>query len=176
MEKRKAKISLKEVQRHNHDEDCWIVLRRKVYDVTDFLQDHPAGADILLACAGTDATEAFVKASHSIDAEDMLSEFYVGDLAGRAPRLLSPFDIPSKKHRRPPPAAYQRQGAPAAVEPIETSAMRLAEIMRASTLAMTGADSGATASPEAESGSAPSSWRFGVVDPPEAHDHSNALQ
>lgn len=74
---------MKEVQRHTTDEDCWIVLRRKVYNITDFLQDHPAGADILLACAGTDATEAFVKSSHSIDAEDMLEEFYIGNLAVR---------------------------------------------------------------------------------------------
>ena len=31
----------------------------KVYDVTEFLAEHPGGEEILLETAGTDSTEAF---------------------------------------------------------------------------------------------------------------------
>jgi cytochrome b involved in lipid metabolism len=40
-------------------------MNKKVYDVTSFLQNHPGGADILLSQGGKDATEAFIKISHS---------------------------------------------------------------------------------------------------------------
>ncbi|PGH15490.1 hypothetical protein AJ80_05507 [Polytolypa hystricis UAMH7299] len=48
-----------EVAKHNSAESCWVVLYGKVYDVTDFLPDHPGGASIILKLAGKDATEEF---------------------------------------------------------------------------------------------------------------------
>ncbi len=29
---------------HNKDGDCWVVIDKKVYDVSKFLDDHPVGA------------------------------------------------------------------------------------------------------------------------------------
>ena len=51
-----------------------------VYDVTKYLEDHPGGGQVLVECAGTDATEAFEEIGHSDEARDDLEKFYVGDL------------------------------------------------------------------------------------------------
>ncbi|KAJ5902822.1 hypothetical protein N7495_003350 [Penicillium taxi] len=48
-----------EVAKHNTPDSCWVILYGKVYDVTDFLSNHPGGAKIILKLAGTDATEEF---------------------------------------------------------------------------------------------------------------------
>lgn len=34
-------ISLAEVAEHSTKTDCWVVINDMVYDVTDFLEDHP---------------------------------------------------------------------------------------------------------------------------------------
>lgn len=45
--------------KHNTRESCWVVLYGDVYDVTDFLSEHPGGAKIILKLAGKDATEEY---------------------------------------------------------------------------------------------------------------------
>ena len=41
-----------EVAEHKHKRDCWVIIDKVVYDVTDFLEDHPGGASIILDVAG----------------------------------------------------------------------------------------------------------------------------
>ncbi|KAJ9409617.1 hypothetical protein DTO045G8_2543 [Paecilomyces variotii] len=48
-----------EVAKHNTPDSCWVVLYGKVYDVTDFLAEHPGGSKIILKLAGKDATEEY---------------------------------------------------------------------------------------------------------------------
>ncbi|KAA8647485.1 hypothetical protein EYZ11_004405 [Aspergillus tanneri] len=48
-----------EIAKHNTSESCWVILYGKVYDVTDFLSEHPGGARIILKLAGKDATEEY---------------------------------------------------------------------------------------------------------------------
>ncbi|TFK78350.1 cytochrome b5, partial [Polyporus arcularius HHB13444] len=52
-------ISGKEVAQHNSRESCWIIVHGKVYDVTEFLDDHPGGSKIILKYAGKDATAEY---------------------------------------------------------------------------------------------------------------------
>ncbi|SPN96770.1 related to L-lactate dehydrogenase [Cephalotrichum gorgonifer] len=52
-------LSLDEVAQHNTSESCWVILYGIVYDVTDFLNEHPAGPQAILRLAGKDATEEF---------------------------------------------------------------------------------------------------------------------
>ena len=40
---RERVISLEELQMHATQDDCWVAIDGKVYDFTDFLEDHPAG-------------------------------------------------------------------------------------------------------------------------------------
>ena len=42
-------ISVEEVNKHNHADDCWIVVYFKVYDVSSFLPSHPGGPDSMIA-------------------------------------------------------------------------------------------------------------------------------
>ena len=52
-------LSAAEVATHNSRESCWIIVSGNVYDVTEFLDDHPGGSTIILRYAGRDATEEF---------------------------------------------------------------------------------------------------------------------
>ena len=48
-----------EVAKHATRESCWVIISGKVYDVTDFLDEHPGGANIILQYGGKDATEEY---------------------------------------------------------------------------------------------------------------------
>ncbi|KAK9374264.1 FMN-dependent dehydrogenase-domain-containing protein [Lipomyces chichibuensis] len=48
-----------EVSKHNTKESCWVIVHGKVYDVTEFLPEHPGGQKIILKYAGKDATKEF---------------------------------------------------------------------------------------------------------------------
>ncbi|KNZ56767.1 hypothetical protein VP01_2323g4 [Puccinia sorghi] len=51
--------SVQEVGNHTDEKSAWVIVEGKVYDVTDFLEDHPGGKKILLKNCGKDATELF---------------------------------------------------------------------------------------------------------------------
>lgn len=71
-------IASSEVAKHNTEKDCWVTLyERKIYNVTSFLNEHPAGGDIILPYAGKDVTEIMADAtshSHSESAYEMLDD------------------------------------------------------------------------------------------------------
>ncbi|KAJ7125170.1 glyoxylate dehydrogenase [Mycena epipterygia] len=47
------------IAQHASRESCWIIVHNKVYDITDFLDEHPGGSKIILRYAGKDATAAY---------------------------------------------------------------------------------------------------------------------
>lgn len=51
-EEQKTKFTLNEVSERNGRSACWVVIHGKVYNVTEYLEDHPGGEDILLDVAG----------------------------------------------------------------------------------------------------------------------------
>ena len=51
--------SVEEVAFHNNENDAWIIINDDVYDITDFLEEHPGGKMILISILGEDATEFF---------------------------------------------------------------------------------------------------------------------
>ena len=53
-----ARFSLQEVALHNSPTDCWLIIRKKVYNVTPWIRRHPGG-DLLLVKAGRDCTYLF---------------------------------------------------------------------------------------------------------------------
>ncbi len=77
------RFSLSKISEHDSEESCWLAIHGKVYDVTEFLSEHPGGAAILEGC-GKDATEQYETKptgnTHSQNARDMLEEYYIGDL------------------------------------------------------------------------------------------------
>ncbi len=72
-------FSIDELARHDNQEDCWLVINNKVYDVTGYEDSHPGGKDLLEGC-GKDATDLFFDTPHSEKASSYLPDFYIGDL------------------------------------------------------------------------------------------------
>lgn len=50
--------SLASVAKHNKPNDCWVIIRDKVYNVTAWVPQHPGGALIYIN-AGKDCTQLF---------------------------------------------------------------------------------------------------------------------
>merc|ERR1712037_939422 len=75
-------VRMAEVLQHKEGHGgVWTVIHNKVYDVSAFLAEHPGGAAILEENSGLDSTEQFEDAGHSLDAREMLADYYIGDLA-----------------------------------------------------------------------------------------------
>ncbi|KAL3474451.1 cytochrome B2 [Aspergillus californicus] len=53
------RFSTTEVAKHNSQQSCWVIIHGKVYDVTDFLPNHPGGIAVVLEYGGKDATEEY---------------------------------------------------------------------------------------------------------------------
>ncbi|KAK4190649.1 putative cytochrome b5 [Podospora australis] len=54
-------ITKAEVAQHKDEKSMYIIVDDGVYDITNFLEEHPGGAKILKRMAGKDATKAFWK-------------------------------------------------------------------------------------------------------------------
>ena len=80
-------VSAAEVAKHCTREDCWVILNGRVYDLTSFLGDHPAGAGVILKHAGKDATAAFdpFHPSDIIARMGLEDKLFVGLLDSSAP-------------------------------------------------------------------------------------------
>ncbi|KAL1356041.1 hypothetical protein HN51_008017 [Arachis hypogaea] len=77
--------SMKDASKHSTKDDCWIVVNGRVYDVTQYLDDHPGGDDVILAATGRDATDDFEDAGHSKSAREQMEEYFIGELDTSAP-------------------------------------------------------------------------------------------
>ena len=75
-------LTAEEVARHNKEGDCWLIIRGKVYDVSQYLDDHPGGVEVVTDVAGKDATEDYDDVGHSEEADEMMRDYYIGDLNG----------------------------------------------------------------------------------------------
>ncbi|KAL0830205.1 hypothetical protein ABMA28_003660 [Loxostege sticticalis] len=75
---------------------AWIVYKDSVYDVTKYLSEHPAGGDVILEEAGTDATKAFDESAHTPDAKQIMAKFKIGELVEEEKR----YDANGKKKKR----------------------------------------------------------------------------
>ncbi|CAO3634273.1 unnamed protein product [Mucor fragilis] len=61
------------------DAKKYIIIDNKLYDVTEFVEDHPGGAAVLLTHVGKDASDVF-HAMHPDSAYEILANYYAGDL------------------------------------------------------------------------------------------------
>ncbi|KAH7026137.1 cytochrome b5-like heme/steroid binding domain-containing protein [Microdochium trichocladiopsis] len=54
-------FTLKEVGEHKDGDSLWLAVDNGVYDISNFLDEHPGGAKILKRMAGKDASKQFWK-------------------------------------------------------------------------------------------------------------------
>lgn len=83
----KQVFTKKEVSKHQTSDDCWIILesrehggQARVYNVTDYVEEHPGGQAILNNAGGV-STQGFYGPQHPTRVFDMIEDFYIGDLA-----------------------------------------------------------------------------------------------
>lgn len=73
-----------EVESHNNAKSCYITIGRNVYDVTEFVDDHPGGGDLILDYAGKDVEEIMkdeISHEHTDAAYEILADYHIGFLA-----------------------------------------------------------------------------------------------
>eukprot|EP00164_Ancoracysta_twista_P001381 GFYU01001800.1.p1 GENE.GFYU01001800.1~~GFYU01001800.1.p1 ORF type:complete len:288 (-),score=42.34 GFYU01001800.1:172-951(-) len=90
---------MEQVNLHHSEDDFWIVVHGKVYDVTKFLDEHPGGVDTILDGHG-DRTADYEDAMHSDAAFKQMQEYYIGDLV--KPGQKPTYD-PKKAAKTSPP-------------------------------------------------------------------------
>lgn len=75
--------SLNDVALHANEDDCWTAVNGQVFDITEYIPNHPAGNSILQGC-GIDGTEIFEKKPngepHSEKAVETLNNYLIGNL------------------------------------------------------------------------------------------------
>ncbi|KAF4670490.1 Chromosome 5 4 [Perkinsus olseni] len=71
-----------EVEAHNKSDDCWIIVHGSVYDVTDFVESHPGGPEVITTISGGNVTEDFEEIGHSDEARRQAKAHRIGVLEG----------------------------------------------------------------------------------------------
>jgi flavocytochrome c len=67
-------VSYSELQKHNTPEDCWVAINNIVYDLTEFVSEHPSGPESIYELAGKDGTKAFSVVHNERMLEDFIDE------------------------------------------------------------------------------------------------------
>ncbi|GAB5355431.1 hypothetical protein AAMO2058_000204900 [Amorphochlora amoebiformis] len=74
-----------DLAKHCSKDDLWCIIHGKVYDISQYVERHPGGIDILIdKAAGADASEAFEEIQHSEDARRALQKYVIGFAEGSA--------------------------------------------------------------------------------------------
>lgn len=76
---------LAEVARHATENDCWMAIHGKVYDLTAYLPEHPTRPSIILPWCGKESSEAYDTKTkgrpHSPGSHRLLEIYRIGQLA-----------------------------------------------------------------------------------------------
>ncbi|KAJ1630170.1 cytochrome b5-like heme/steroid binding domain-containing protein [Pavlovales sp. CCMP2436] len=78
-------ITEEEIAKHNTKADAWFSIHGVVYNISNYLEDHPGGEEVMLDRAGHDASTDFEDVGHSEEARKELVKFAVGKLEGYDP-------------------------------------------------------------------------------------------
>lgn len=79
------KLTQDEVAQHHSPDDCWLIVDGLVYDLTNWVKQHPGG-DILAILAGEDAS-ALVHSAHFENVIPMLKRFQIGYIENYQPHF-----------------------------------------------------------------------------------------
>ena len=82
-------LTRQEVAKHTTEEDLWVIVDHKVYDLSDFVLAHPGGSVVLTQVAGTDSTQAFYNL-HRHEVLQQYSSLCIGTIEGEKPDVIDP--------------------------------------------------------------------------------------
>ena len=76
-----SRISQAQLSEHSAPEDCWVVYKNKVYDITSWIPNHPGGANKITPHCGTLNFEAAFTQKHGTSKASMLMQVgtFMGD-------------------------------------------------------------------------------------------------
>jgi cytochrome b involved in lipid metabolism len=76
----KSGYSAAEVAAHDSASSCWSIINGKVYDLTNWIYQHPGGASAILSLCGSDGSAAF-NAQHGASGRpgQVLQTFLIGN-------------------------------------------------------------------------------------------------
>ncbi|KAN0003874.1 hypothetical protein ACTFIZ_010046 [Dictyostelium cf. discoideum] len=75
-----------EVAKHCSLNSLWIIYNDDVFDVTNFVVEHPGGEEVLKGNGGKDATQEFDDVGHSASAISKMQSLRIGRIEGAKPR------------------------------------------------------------------------------------------
>ena len=77
--------TLEEVAKHNTQQDCWMAIEGKVYDLSTYVPKHPTPPSVLVPWCGKEATEGMrtkgYGRDHSQFAWDAMAEYLIGEFS-----------------------------------------------------------------------------------------------
>lgn len=77
-----SEYTLATVAIHNSASSCWAAINGNVYDLTDWISQHPGGPEHILGICGTDGSAAFnTQHGGERDPAQELKNFYIGTLS-----------------------------------------------------------------------------------------------
>ncbi|RDH30196.1 fumarate reductase Osm1 [Aspergillus welwitschiae] len=79
--------SMEEIAKHNKKDDLWIAVKGVVLDVTNWLDEHPGGANALFNFMGRDATEEFAMLHDDEVIPKYAGHIVIGRVKGQTPSL-----------------------------------------------------------------------------------------
>jgi cytochrome b involved in lipid metabolism len=72
-------ISEAELAKHKTENDLWVAIEGKVYDLTAY-KNHPGGFQLLVDVGGRDGTVEYDDANHPPYVQEDMPQYYIGDL------------------------------------------------------------------------------------------------
>ena len=75
-----TQYTTEEVSKHNTKDDLWIIVKNRVFDVTNYIDVHQGGENALLRWAGKDATDAVAGPQHPSTVPTLLERYCIGRL------------------------------------------------------------------------------------------------
>ncbi len=75
-------VSTIEVEKHNTLTDLWVVINQEVWDITDFVNNHPGTPEVIMkSVSGKYTTDAFNKIHPNINIHEIKKCKYIGLLS-----------------------------------------------------------------------------------------------
>jgi len=77
-------FTLTEISKHNLKNDCYLIINNNVYDVSSYINYHPAGSRTITSRCGKEVTGIFARI-HSNRAWDLLKRYKIGTISTNKP-------------------------------------------------------------------------------------------